>query len=65
MPRRPLFNRRDIVCRTVATPLRQDFPSADYEMIVVVDGSTDGTVAALKSLKPPAATTLGLTGFVD
>lgn len=49
----PTFNRRDIVCCTVATLLSQDFPSTDYEIIIVVDGSTDGTAAALKSLKPP------------
>ena len=49
----PTFNRRDIVCRSVAILLRQDFPSTDYEIIVVVDGSTDGTAAALTSLNPP------------
>ncbi len=49
----PTFNRRETVLRSVATLLRQDFPSTEYEIIVVVDGSTDGTVAALKSLKTP------------
>jgi len=48
----PTFNRREIVLRSVSTLLRQDFPSTEYEIIVVVDGSIDGTVAALKSLKP-------------
>ena len=32
----PTFNRREIVLRTVDTLLRQDFPAANYEIIVVV-----------------------------
>ncbi len=44
------FERRDVVLRTVATLLAQDFPATDYEIIVVVDGSTDGTAAALQAL---------------
>jgi glycosyltransferase involved in cell wall biosynthesis len=46
------FERRDIVLRTVATLLAQDFPATEYEIIVVVDGSTDGTAAALWALPP-------------
>jgi GT2 family glycosyltransferase len=48
----PTFNRREIVARTLATLFAQTFPSASFEIIVVVDGSRDGTAAALKSLKP-------------
>jgi glycosyltransferase involved in cell wall biosynthesis len=44
------FERRDVVLRTVATLLAQDCPAAGYEVIVVVDGSTDGTAAALRAL---------------
>jgi GT2 family glycosyltransferase len=48
----PTFNRRDLVLRAVSTLLRQDFPAADYEIIVVVDGSADGTADALRLLEP-------------
>ena len=48
----PTFNRREIVLRTVGTVMRQDFAAAEYEIIVVVDGSTDGTAEALSSLRP-------------
>ncbi len=47
----PTFNRREIVSRTLNTLFAQDFPASRYE-IIVVDGSTDGTAAALKSLTP-------------
>ncbi len=48
----PTFNRRDLLRRAVSTLLRQDFPAAEYEIIVVLDGSTDGTAEALRLLKP-------------
>lgn len=49
----PTFNRRAIVLRTIETLFRQNFPAVDYEILVVVDGSTDGTAAALRALEPP------------
>jgi GT2 family glycosyltransferase len=48
----PTFNRREIVTRTLATLFAQDAPPDGYEIIVVVDGSTDGTADALRLLKP-------------
>jgi glycosyltransferase involved in cell wall biosynthesis len=48
----PTFNRREMVRRTVETLSAQTFPAERYELIVVVDGSTDGTVAMLGALKP-------------
>jgi GT2 family glycosyltransferase len=48
----PTFNRRDIVLRTIKTLFTQNLPAADYEIIVVVDGSTDGSAAALRALQP-------------
>jgi glycosyltransferase involved in cell wall biosynthesis len=49
----PTFNRRDIVSRTLLTLCKQDFSPTGFEIIVVVDGSTDGTARALQALKPP------------
>lgn len=48
----PTFNRRDLAIRAVSRLLLQNFPAAEFEIIVVVDGSTDGTADALRSLAP-------------
>jgi len=44
----PTFNRRDRLLRAVGSVLSQSF--RDYEIIVVDDGSTDGSAAALRGL---------------
>lgn len=48
----PTYNRRETVRRTLQTLFAQTIASTDYEIIVVVDGSTDGTAEALQSLRP-------------
>lgn len=45
----PTYNRRETVLRTVDSVIEQDFPHADYEIIIVVDGGSDDTAEALRS----------------
>ena len=44
------FNRRETLERTLPLLLAQDFDPADYEVFVVVDGSTDGTSSFLHTV---------------
>ena len=46
----PTFNRRALIEQTLPTVLDQTYPADEYEVIVVVDGSTDGTAAALQRM---------------
>jgi GT2 family glycosyltransferase len=47
----PTFNGRDTLDRLIPALLHQEYPVDEYEIIVVVDGSSDGTVEYLRSLK--------------
>ena len=49
------YQRRGVLERTLPTVFAQDFPPEQFEVIVVVDGSTDGTVEMLSSLKAACA----------
>lgn len=47
----PTYNRREVLSRTLPVILNQDISAEDYEVVVVIDGSTDGTVHMLRSLE--------------
>ena len=49
----PTYNRINGLKRVLAGLEKQDFPRDSFEVIVVSDGSTDGTLAYLSSLKTP------------
>lgn len=49
----PTFNRREMVKRTVESLFAQKFPASQYEIVVVVDGSEDGTADVLRAMKAP------------
>lgn len=44
----PTANRPNALLRAVSTALQQDFPSSDYEIIVVLDGPSDASAQALR-----------------
>lgn len=44
------FNRRHVLATTFPGLLEQDFPPEEYELVVVVDGSNDGSATFLRSL---------------
>ena len=45
----PLYNRRDYIADCIQSVLEQDF--ADFEIVVVDDGSTDGSDEVIAGLK--------------
>ncbi len=47
----PTHNRRESLSRTLLAVAEQDFPADRFEVIIVADGCTDGTVELLAMLK--------------
>jgi peptidoglycan/xylan/chitin deacetylase (PgdA/CDA1 family)/glycosyltransferase involved in cell wall biosynthesis len=49
----PTHNRREVlISRTLPAMFSQQIPAEEFEIVVVVDGSTDGTAEALRELRP-------------
>lgn len=46
----PVYNVENYVGDCLGSLLGQDYPHDDYEIIIVDDASTDGTVSAIKSV---------------
>ena len=42
----PLYNLEKLIGKCIASALAQDLPSGEYEVLVIDDGSTDGSLAA-------------------
>jgi len=51
----PTFNRRHVLERTLPTLIAQDLAYEDFEVLVVDNGSTDGTAEFLTGFNPPFA----------
>ena len=52
----PTYNRCEVlISRSLPTLFNQDCARDDYEVIVAVDGSTDGTAVRVRKLDPPCA----------
>lgn len=52
------YNRQALLAQTLPTVLGQDLPPEQFEVIIVVDGSSDGTAAYLRTLKSACALTI-------
>src|ERR1700693_879204 len=46
------YNRLHLLTRTLPTVIEQDLAREDYEILVAVDGSTDGTTKYLRGFQP-------------
>ncbi len=49
----PTLNRRELIAKTLPTLLNQNLTPDEYEVVVVSDGSTDGTADFISHLKTP------------
>jgi glycosyltransferase involved in cell wall biosynthesis len=54
----PTYNRREVLAQVLPTVFDQDIPSDQREVVVVVDGSTDGTAEYLRTVCAPCRFTV-------
>ena len=54
----PVFNRADVVGRAIESVLNQQFGA--FELIVVDDGSTDGSAEAVRAIDDPRVELIAL-----
>lgn len=47
----PLYNKEELITETVRSVLNQTF--ADFELLIVNDGSTDGSLAVASAISDP------------
>jgi len=47
----PVYNQGKIISKTLNSLIKQNIPKNKYEIIIIDDGSTDGTLEVLKSFK--------------
>ncbi len=47
------YNRKHLLGRALEALFNQNFPRDEYEIVLVDDGSTDGTGEFVRTLKPP------------
>ncbi len=49
----PTYNRKESLLRMLNALAKQTFPASDFEVIVISDGSSDGTTEAVKAFSAP------------
>lgn len=47
------YNRKDLIIKSLEALFNQNYPKDKYEIVLVDDGSSDGTAEALAALNPP------------